>query len=70
MTQLGGPAARSFDVRTGRTAWVHVARGSVVVNGHVLVEGDGAAISEEFVTLTNGEQAEVLLFDLGPCKAV
>lgn len=70
VTQLDGPAARSFDVRTGRTAWVHVARGSAVVNGHVLVEGDGAAISEEFVTLTNGEQAEVLLFDLGPCKAV
>lgn len=68
VTQLGGPAARSFDVRTGRTAWVHVARGSAVVNGHVLVEGDGAAISEEFVTLTNGEQAEVLLFDLGPCQ--
>jgi redox-sensitive bicupin YhaK (pirin superfamily) len=64
VTRLDGSAARTFDVRHGRSIWVHVARGTVVVNGRVLSEGDAAAISDEMVTLTNGEQAEVLLFDL------
>lgn len=65
VTRLDGPVARTFDVRPGRSAWVHVARGSVVVNGRVLVEGDAAAVSDEMITLTNGEHAEVLLFDIG-----
>jgi len=48
-----------------RHAWVQVARGSVTVNGQPLSQGDGAAISgEESVTITGGEQAEILLFDL------
>jgi len=65
VTRLTGDAARTFDVRPGRSAWVHVARGSVVVNGRVLVEGDAAAVSDEGLTLTNGEHAELLVFDLG-----
>jgi len=64
VTRLDGDAARTFDVRPGRSAWVHVACGSVVVNGRVLAEGDAAAVADEMVTLTNGEQAEVLVFDL------
>jgi quercetin 2,3-dioxygenase len=64
VTRLDGPAARTFDVRPGRSAWVHVARGSVVVNGRLLGEGDAASVSEEMVTLTNGERAEVLVFDI------
>jgi redox-sensitive bicupin YhaK (pirin superfamily) len=64
VTRLDGDAARSFDVRPGRSAWVHVARGSVVVNGRVLTDGDAAGISDEVITLTNGERAEVLVFDL------
>jgi hypothetical protein len=31
----------------------------------VLEEGDAAMVSEEAITLTNGEHAEVLLFDVG-----
>jgi len=64
VTRLDGDASRSFDVKRGRSAWVHVARGSVVVNGRVLSEGDAATISDEVITLTNGEKAEVLVFDL------
>ena len=49
-----------------RHAWVHVARGSAVVNGNVLKEGDGAAITEEpKVEISGSPSAEVLLFDLG-----
>ena len=64
VTRLDGTAARTFDVRRGRSTWVHVARGAVVVNGRLFGEGDAAAVSEEAVTLTNGEHAEVLLFDV------
>ena len=49
-----------------RHAWVHVARGSAVVNGNVLKEGDGAAISAESkIEISGSPSAEVLLFDLG-----
>ncbi len=64
VTRLDGAAARTFDLREGRSAWVHVARGSVVVNGRVLSEGDAAEVSSEMLTFTNGDQAEVLLFDI------
>ncbi len=52
-----------------RHAWVHIARGSARINGHVLSAGDGAAISAEAKIEISGEPAaeaaEVLLFDLG-----
>jgi len=46
---------------------VHVARGSLTVNGERLSEGDGARIREpESLRFADGEQAEVLVFDLRP----
>lgn len=65
VTHVHAGASRSFDVRAGRSAWVHVARGSVVVNGQGLTGGDAAEVSGEVITLTDGEGAEVLVFDLG-----
>ena len=64
VTRLDGAAARTFDLREGRSAWVHVARGSVVINGRVLSEGDAAEVTSEMLTLTNGDGAEVLVFDI------
>ncbi len=64
VTRLDGAAARTFDLRQGRSAWVHVARGSAVVNGRVLSEGDAAEVSSEMLTLTNGDRAEILVFDI------
>ncbi|CAN0627329.1 quercetin 2,3-dioxygenase [Burkholderia multivorans] len=53
----------------GRYAYIHVARGSVTVNGVVLGEGDGARVrEEEALTFSDGKQAEVLLFDLRPIE--
>jgi redox-sensitive bicupin YhaK (pirin superfamily) len=50
----------------GRHAWVHVARGSAVVNGNALKEGDGAAITAESkIEISGAPSGEVLLFDLG-----
>jgi len=52
-------------LKLGRHAWVQIARGSVVVNGRELQQGDGAAISNETeVRVEAKEAAEVLLFDL------
>ena len=49
----------------GRRAYVHVARGSVSVNGTKLGPGDAAKIEDEpEVRLTDGLAAEVLVFDL------
>ena len=48
-----------------RRAYVHVARGSVRVNGTALAAGDAVAITgETAVTLDGGRDAEFLLFDL------
>jgi hypothetical protein len=48
----------------GRHAWVHVARGTVTVNGKRLDEGDGAALSDERVIALEGHGGEILVFDL------
>jgi hypothetical protein len=55
--------AHTLPVR--RRAFVHVARGSVSINGQTLAAGDAVKLSgEPVITLANGQEAEVLLFDL------
>jgi redox-sensitive bicupin YhaK (pirin superfamily) len=55
----------AHQLRPGRHSWVHVARGSIDLNGQTLREGDGAAVSdEERLDLTAKDNSEVLLFDL------
>jgi len=52
-------------VPNNRHDWLQIARGSVTVNGTLLEQGDGVAVSdEEQVVVTGREKAEVLLFDL------
>ena len=49
----------------GRLAYLHVVRGSIEANGQTLSAGDALAISgEPRLTLAEGREAEVLLFDL------
>ncbi len=48
-----------------RKAYVHVVRGSVVVNGQALQGGDALALDgESSLTIAEGRGAEVLVFDL------
>ena len=55
----------SHQLNANRAAYVHVARGSVTVNGEILNAGDAAMITdEELITLSSGQNAEILLFDL------
>ncbi|WP_020471780.1 pirin family protein [Zavarzinella formosa] len=49
----------------GRSGWVQVATGSVCLNGQILKEGDGAAITDESkMELTGVTSGETLVFDL------
>jgi quercetin 2,3-dioxygenase len=62
---LEGDDAVTYALSDGRSAYVHVARGSVQLNGTVLAAGDGAKIrAEKEIRLSNGSSAEVLLFDM------
>ena len=50
-----------------RLAYVHVVRGSVEVNGQRAQAGDAVVLeSESKLTLGQGQEAEVLVFDLAP----
>lgn len=62
-----GDEATTLDVGTDRHVYVHVARGSLAVNGERLAEGDGARIRNAgSLRFDHGENAEVLVFDLRP----
>ncbi|MGE0651364.1 MAG: pirin family protein [Alphaproteobacteria bacterium] len=55
----------THDIAPGRRAWVQVVDGDVEVNGHLLAEGDGAAVADESrIEITSGTVGEFLLFDL------
>jgi quercetin 2,3-dioxygenase len=57
----------SFELKPGRHAWVHVAKGSIVVNGERLVAGDAAYTRNGdggTLNVEGDESGEVLVFDL------
>jgi quercetin 2,3-dioxygenase len=61
---LNGAALR-HEIASGRSAWVHVARGGVALNGTALSGGDAAAVTEErSLEFTQAKEAEIMLFDL------
>jgi quercetin 2,3-dioxygenase len=64
-TILGTGARIAHALAPGRLAYVHVVRGKVAVNGLSLVGGDALKIADlERVSLEDGDDAEVLVFDL------
>jgi redox-sensitive bicupin YhaK (pirin superfamily) len=64
-TLLDKGEAVTHALAPGRAVYVHVARGSLTVNGEQLAQGDGAkVIDEPRIVLENAAGAEVLLFDL------
>jgi redox-sensitive bicupin YhaK (pirin superfamily) len=64
---LEGSERAALSLASGRLGYVHVARGSVVANGHELRAGDALLLQDEpEVRLDGGHQAEVLVFDLPP----
>ncbi|MDR1745541.1 MAG: pirin family protein [Planctomycetota bacterium] len=62
-----GDESADFALRPDRYAYVHMARGTITLNGTRLKEGDGVRVRKETsLKFEQGEGAEVLLFDLRP----
>ncbi len=62
---IDGTESVVHTIGSGRRAYVHVARGTVHVNGTPLAAGDAARITgEPSVRADRGQDAEILLFDL------
>jgi redox-sensitive bicupin YhaK (pirin superfamily) len=62
-----GDESAELALVAGRLAYVHVARGSLLVNGQRLTSGDAVTLANEPVLrLHGGQGAEVLVFDLAP----
>jgi quercetin 2,3-dioxygenase len=60
-----GAEAQTFRVKPGRRIYVHVARGRLTVNQTALDAGDAMKITvDASVSLDQGHDAEVLVFDL------
>lgn len=63
---LDGAESLEYRIKPGRRAYLHVARGHLHANGRELGPGDALAYTDEGrVALSQGENAEVLLFDMG-----
>jgi redox-sensitive bicupin YhaK (pirin superfamily) len=63
-----GEERARLDLAPGRLAYLHVARGSLRVNGETLAAGDGLAASGVPLVLESGVDAELLVFDLPGAK--
>jgi quercetin 2,3-dioxygenase len=64
---IDGAETATHTLAAGRLAYVHVARGSLTVNGQKLEAGDALKLARESdIVLEQGNDAEVLLFDMVP----
>lgn len=64
---FNGDESATLELAADRHAYIHVARGSVVINGQRFEEGDGARVRDERqIRVSQGDDAEVLVFDLRP----
>ncbi len=62
---FGAHQQARLDLNPERKAYVHLVKGSLDVNGQTLTGGDAAMIWEESsLTVSNGSDAEVIVFDL------
>jgi redox-sensitive bicupin YhaK (pirin superfamily) len=66
---LDGAESATLQLPANRYAYVQVVRGEVALNGERLKEGDGVKVRREtLLTLSDGRDAEVLVFDLRPLE--
>jgi hypothetical protein len=66
LTSLRAGDRAALVIGTGRSAWVHVVKGSLLVNEHGLLEGDGlGVVQENDITLECEAEAEALVIDMG-----
>ncbi len=63
--QFDGAESATLALAPGRKVYIHVARGSITINGTALSAGDALKLSDvDAVELERGQDAEVLVFDL------
>ena len=63
--QFSGKSVFKKPLELERSYYLHVAKGSIAVNGNVLEGGDAVELDKESeLVLANANQAELLLFDL------
>lgn len=62
-----GDEKATLDISPERKAYVHLIKGTLRVNEQILSGGDALMLAEEGqISLSHGEDAEVLVFDLAP----
>jgi hypothetical protein len=59
-----GAERATLALTAGRLGYVHIARGMIAVNGERLSAGDAVELDGGTIELTDGQGAEVLVFDL------
>ena len=60
---VDGDETIHLEIPRGQKAWVQMARGTVVLNGEHLSQGDGASVSQALpLDFAQGDGAEILLF--------
>ena len=64
--RIDGRETIEFTSKSERRGWIQIVKGTVLVNGESLGAGDAAAFSGKDVTLNQGKDAEIILFDLAP----
>lgn len=67
LLKLRPGVSTSHELATGRGLWLHVAKGSLSVNGIELAAGDAVSLEEpgEIEILSSSDASEAILFDLG-----
>ena len=64
---FGGSDSAQLDLDPNRKAYVHLIKGELNINGITLQGGDALLIQNEGgILISNGKNAEVLVFDLSP----
>ena len=64
---LDGAESAQLSLQAGRRGYVHLVRGALRVNGQLLQAGDALLLADEpLIQLDQGQDAEVLVFDLAP----
>ncbi len=62
---FNGSENSTYALNPERMAYVHVVRGNIRINGQSLASGDALMLRDEsIVVITDGQNAEVLVFDL------
>ncbi len=60
-----GPQSAELELDPKRKAYAHLVQGSLTINGQILTSGDALMIQNESqLNLSDGKNAEVLIFDL------